>query len=121
MYRLLWLGAFVSVLAVSLSAQQAQPPDSPKQKRERWIERLQKELQLSPQQQEQLRALFREHQQRLQQERQRFREQFSQLLTPEQQEKLKQLLKERRERLQHFRKQLRQWLEDTEPEGPPYR
>ncbi|MEN3026706.1 MAG: hypothetical protein ABDH31_03225 [Chlorobiota bacterium] len=70
----------------------------------RWMERLQQALELTPQQQEQLRNLFHEHRERHLRERQALREKLASILTPEQREKLRQLFKEhrqqRRQRLQ---------------------
>ncbi|MCS7176164.1 MAG: hypothetical protein NZ960_00835 [Candidatus Kapabacteria bacterium] len=70
----------------------------------RLMERLQQALELTPQQQEQLRNLFHEYRERRPRERQAFREKLASILTPEQREKLQRLIKEhrqqRRQRLQ---------------------
>ncbi len=73
---------------------------------ERMLRRWAEGLQLTPQQQEQLRQLFQErqeqirrHREQMRQEREQFRERLRAVLTPQQWEKLQQLWKERRDEL----------------------
>jgi Spy/CpxP family protein refolding chaperone len=112
-----WLIPIVGLALTTAVAQQTQSPapTAPEKRWERWIERLQKHLELTPQQQEQLRTLLRQRWEQQQREREQFRQRLKEILTPEQWEKLQQVWKERKERIRERLKERRQ-----QHEGPPY-
>jgi len=120
--KALVIAVFGISLALPSFAQQqtTQQPIPPEKRWERWIERLQKRLGLTSQQQEQLRDLLRQHWEQRQRERERFREHLKEILTPEQWQRLQQLHQEKRARIQERLR--KHWQEKHhEPEGPPYR
>ncbi|GBD06554.1 hypothetical protein HRbin21_00348 [bacterium HR21] len=116
----------VALLGIGLCAPtvvpaQQTPSSSPPEARwNRWIERLSKQLDLTTQQQEQLRTLLRQRWEEQQRLRERFRQQLKELLTPQQWEKLQELRREHREKLRERVRQRRLEKRSPHSEGPPY-
>ncbi len=103
-------GAAVAALAFAvclpLRAQEStHTPAPPEQRWERWLNHLQKHLELTSQQRDRIRTLLRERWEQQQRERRLFRERLQEILSPEQWQKWQQLRQERRKRWQQYWKE----------------
>lgn len=115
------LTALLGIIAAPalLHAQQDFPLSPPEKRWNRWIERLTKQLELTAQQQEQLRTLLRQRWEEQQRLRTHFQRELKALLTPQQWEKLQEL---RRKHRAELRERIRQRRDaERSPEGPPHR